>query len=395
MAITDPRAKAPIPIIAAVLPWTPPSLDPLRELDRDLPLLLAESQQAEEEHVSLQRQREAGTIVGTHAEDLIREAFSRKLDAGAAIKKRRDAATARAAIVGTPPRFHIRIPTALERQKLNVRLLGMGLTAVSDEQIRASMIETLYEVDWAREHDADTGDRQSYNELYADESAALLDSFWQRAEIQGAAYQRWRDQETERLLDALEGAPVEPAEPAPVRLISIREEAKVKLLTERLMEAPRMRKLIARRIDFARANAVLLARINLAGVEGLVTEIAPDPRDDAVPEAAINQLREELDHRYGKAIAEEAWLELIGHIDRLYTLEDFEVGNFASPLERRHEATGSVEPSTDTATSGGSSTEPSIDPAPGAGSATIIEKPSASTSECETQAMSTGPMDAA
>lgn len=391
MNISDPRFRATIPSSATTMRYTPSTLDPLGAFNRRLPLLEADAADAERAHNELVEQQRVGTIVGTHASDMIAEAWSKKIDLFAKVSNERRKAEEAFAEIGLPPTFIIKVPTAVEREQINVRLVQMGLTSVSDEQLRASLIETLYEVKWSVELE----NPEINDEAHADELAALLDGFWQQEIIQGQAFAQWRSQELERSLDEMSGAPARPAEPTPPRIISVRQEAQVRILTDRLMEEPRMRRIIAKRLDFARRNAVIIVRMNLVGVEGLDVELIHEPLMNVLTEDSVNALRNAIDARFGKQRGNDAWVELVGHIDLLYSLDEFERGNSDSPLGKPLDQTGSIAPSGATAISDGSSMASTIAAPPVAEFVTITGSAFASTSECEEANKSDGPTDAA
>jgi hypothetical protein len=361
MTAIDPRFKAPIASSAASpAPFVPLSLDPLRRLAQELPFL-------EQNVGSL---RDAG-------EDEAADA------ALIEINNRRRIADEEAMRMPPPPEFQIRTPTPLERDQLSSRLLELGLTNVSQEQIRASMIEALYEIDWAAEGDDIVADeeRLGFNEGRAEEHATFLDGIWQREDVQVTAYAKWREQETERVLDRLDGAPEREATPMPTRIVSVRDEARARLLADRLLETPRMRRLVAKQIDFGRRNAMLIARINLLGViSPVLSPFAPDPVSNLVAESDVERMRGELAAAYGAKLAGQAWVELVDRIDTLYRLDEFETGNFDSPLEKPSDPTGSTGPSGDIATSGGPSTTSCIEALPADESVTITDKSSGSSS---------------
>lgn len=392
MSAIDARTKATIPLIGGIVPYTPPVLDPLGTFQKKLPLLEATARAAEAKHIELLRQRDAGEIVGTHASDLLAAAGDAKIAALAAIADARKAAEATAAEIGAPMVFLVKTPTSLERDQINVRLVSLGLTTVTDEQLRASMIETLYEIDWQRE----LADEKIDSVAYADDMAAFMDGVWQKEGIQGDAFAEWRAQETERLLDVYNGAPPREAEEAPPRLISVRDEARMRLLVDRLMEEPRMRRILGKRLDFSRRNAAIIVQINLRGVEGFGEgTLQFDKFQDVLTEASVNHLRESIVQTYGKAVGDRAWLELVSFIDGLYGLDEFETGNSDSPLEKPLDPTGSIVPSGDISTNDGSSTVSPIEPVLADGSGTIIAKSSDSISECAVLPTSNGPTDGA
>lgn len=391
MSFADPRATAHIPVTAGTQPFTPPVLDPWGAFQRDLPLLEAAVQSA--------RASIAFTVFNPISDDeqslASHKAEQEKLEAqrraaSVALDQRRTAARAEADRIGKPPVFLIKIPTATERDMLNSRLVQQGLTTVSDETMRSSMIEAIYEIDWRQEVDG-VSDLASYQ----DDLAAFLDGYWQRETAQIEAQQRWHAQEVERLLDIASGAPPIDPEEMPARSISVREAHKARLLGDRLVETPRLRKLIAKKLDFSRRNAQLLVQMHLVkvtGIDGL--QIVRDVRDDVLDEQSAIDVRETLERLYGKKTGEEAWIQLVAHIDRLYSLDEFEMGNSVSPLANPSDRSGSIAASGAPVLSAGSSTISSTELAPGAVSATIIAPSSGSGSAVTISSTSPGPTDA-
>lgn len=393
MSAIDPRFRATIPVHAGVTQFKPASLDPMGQFAKDLPLLEARAQDAADKHIELLRKRDAGEIVGTHAEHLLVAAAEEKIATLGAIANRRNAAETLFKMIGPPPVFVIKVPTALEREQINVRLVEMGLTTVSEEQTRASLIETIYEVDWA----AETQRNDLNVEAYADDLANALDTYWHKQKVQDEARERWSAQELERMLDRRDGAPAVEAEEMPHRLIKPRDEAKMQLLVDRLMQAPRMRRLLGKRLDFSRRNAMIIVRINLRAVDGLGVDasVVPEPLTNALSEDSAGAVREALDQRYGRDLGSRAWLELVSFIDTLYSIDEFERGNSDSPLEKPLDPTGSTGPSGDTSINGGSSTVSATDQVLDAGSVTTIARLCDSTLEAETPITNNGPTAAA
>jgi hypothetical protein len=153
-----------------------------------------------------------------------------------------------------------------------------------------------------------------------------------------------------------------------------------------------MRKIISKQVDFARRNAIIIVRINLRGVNSpVLTDLSPDPREDALSEADVIRLRQELDDVYGAAQGTQAWNELVGHIDQLYALDEFEKGNSDSPLGKPIDQTSSIEPSGDIASNGGLSTTSNIEPLPADGSETTTGRSSDSISATEAPTVTSSP----
>jgi hypothetical protein len=387
MTALDPRFAAPIPTSTNIPNrFTPPSFDPMgvyekrkRELEAHIKDLDGEIERVRDEAAMIapeQAAESAGKIAAI---------IERKSTAYAAIGKAREAAEAKAALpeFRPVPSFLIRYPSSFDRENLNSRLLDLGITTVTKEQVRASIIESLFEIDWSKEGAPGATSPDFKSDDYAEEMAQFLDGIWQREEIQLSAFNEWRKQESERLLDIMHGAPAVPALPTPPRVISVRDESRATLLLDRVSQTPRMRVITKRQLEFSSRNAVLLIRMHVrgvAGIEGL--ELIPEPRQDALPDEQVTALREAIDTRYGSRVATNAWNELVEHIDQLYRLDEFEEGNSASPLVKPSDQTGSEEASGDTGTNGGASTASDTTAAPAAESETIIEPLPASASEC-------------
>lgn len=265
-----------------------------------------------------------------------------------------------------PMKFFLKVPTSIEREQINGRFLQLGLTRVTQEVMRATMIEELFEQDWGK------GSPEA-NEAEAESIANFLDGFWQREEAHNAAIARWQEQEVERVLDEAEGAPMRAREELPPKIITVRENAKMQLLIGRMSkQSERMRGLMAEADDFARRNAMILVRAHVVGAENVAIELAQDPRTMALPESQVEALRELMD--------DASWLDLVSRIDSMYKLDGYEEKNFDSPPVKLSGQTGSEERSGDIGTSGGSLTTSSIAPVPEEGSAKIIELSSASIS---------------
>lgn len=267
----------------------------------------------------------------------------------------------------TPMCFVLQVPTTVEREQINSRLITLGLRQVTNEQMRATMIEELFHHDWEK------GSPEA-NEAHAEELANFLDSAWLRQETYDAAVARWQEQEVERLLDEGDGAPARPPAEMPIKLISVRETARMNLLVDEMMNAsPRLRKLAADSQDFARQNSLLLVRAHILAATNVKASLERDPVINALPLGQALALREEMDDR--------SWADLVGTIDRMYVVDGHEEKNSDSPLEKPSGPSGSPALIASTESSDGSLTSSSSTPAQDVGSATIIDPLSASTSE--------------
>lgn len=265
--------------------------------------------------------------------------------------------------------FTLKIPTSIERDMINSRLIRLGLTNVSQQNMRATMIEELFSMDWGK------GSAEA-NEVHAEELANFLDGCWQRQEVHDSAIAQWEEQERERIMDEAFGAPPRERAPLPPKIITVRENARMQLLVDRVMaESEKMRELSAKAADFNRLNSILLFRIHVLGVrrgeEAL--PIAWDHRLDVMTDGCAAGIRQLLD--------DVTWSDLIAHINNMYLLNGYEEKNSDSPLEKLPDQTGLPEPNGDTEASGGSLTTSSITPVLVVESGTIIEQSSGSISD--------------
>jgi len=274
-----------------------------------------------------------------------------------------------------PMTFVLQVPTTVEREQINSRLISLGLSQVTQERMRATMIDELFYQDWGKGSDAE-------NEAEAENLANFLDSVWLRQEAHDVAIARWQEQEVERVRDEADGAPPRPSAEMPPKIIGVREAAKSTLLVETMMaQSQKLRDLAAQASDFNRMNALLLVRANVLGGSNIPIELARDPLTKALPESQALALREAMD--------DASWHDLVGKIDGMYRLDGGEEKNFDWPPERPLPQDGSIEPSDDSANSDGSSTSSSTTLPLGGVSATIIEPSSAYTSDRVDTASST------
>ncbi len=283
-----------------------------------------------------------------------------------------------------PQMFLITVPTTNEREQINSRLVSLGLRQVTQEQIRATMVEELFEQDWAAPGETLT---PAENEARAEETANFLDSVWMRQEAHDAAIQQWQEQEIERVIDEAEGAPPVPRADMPPKIISMRESARMQLLVDRMMTASqRLRDLAAANLDFGRQNALLLVRMHVVGIVGFEPKvpIERDKRTNALPGSAVLALREQVD--------DPSWQDLVGFIDRLYSVDKSEEKNSDSLLEKQPHPDGSIERSDAPASSGGNSTVSSSEPVLAGGSATTTDPSFNSTSGSSTTPAPTEPV---
>lgn len=262
------------------------------------------------------------------------------------------------------PVFLIRVPTMMEREQISPRLLSLGLTAISESKMRATLIDELWTVY------PDSGETAGK----ADQLADFLDGVWQRASVQETAIGLWQEQEAQRILDEAQGAPARLPYEAPPRQVSIRDEARAALISDEMIDkSQRLRDLAAEKMDYDRKNATLLIRINVAGVSG-------EGWDDLKIESVNDVLTEESAIAIRQRLDRNGWRELYLHIDRLYRLDEVEEKNSDLPLEKPSDQTGLLVPSGALGDSAGNLTTSSISVPLTDGSVMTIGPSSTSTS---------------
>jgi len=269
-------------------------------------------------------------------------------------------------------RFVVSIPTPSERERLGARLYAYGVVQVSQELMRATTIDELYNL---------------FPEEEAEDKANFLDTYWQRQIIDEENMTLWTDKERQRILDEMEGAPARAAYEMPIKLNRIRDDAKATMLVdEAFNRSERLRTLGARQINYAREAGRMQMRMHIKGcfpnAKGAPVP-AIDIEGDLLTVASLDAIRD--------AIGEAAWKELIDHIQSLYDLDREEVGNSDSLPGKPPEATGSPEPSGDSASSDGPSTTSNIGATPSGESATTIAPSSPSTSSAAATPKKAGP----
>jgi hypothetical protein len=243
-----------------------------------------------------------------------------------------------------PQRILVMVATPLDRDRVNSRLIEMGLTQASEEVIKSTMIEELFKEQWG-EHPVDSPE----NDALADETANFLDGVWQRQEAHNAAVEKWQEQEVERLLDEQNGAPKRERGELPPKIISIRENARLQLVIDRMMRTnQRLRTIAAGNVDYQRRNHEIIVQMHVVGVNFETTvPIVRDPRTKALSLEAVTALRAAMD--------DESWTDLYLHIDKMYRLNGGEEKNSDWPLENLSGQSGSAEPTDGPASSDGSS----------------------------------------
>lgn len=242
--------------------------------------------------------------------------------------------------------FGLRIATPSERDRIGTKLYEMGIRTVDESLVRATMIDELYNMDWGK------GDA---NEVYAEELAGKLESFWVRAEAEQQAIAAWSEREIERMRDQEAEGVEKEAEPMPSGFIKPRERAEMHILCDRIAgESQRVRELMGKRLDFGKRNDQILCRIHVVGIDVPSDSAVSLPMLEYDPDGLLSE--ESLDD-IRELIGSAAYRELVLRIDQQYNLSEEERKNSDSLLVKPSPLNGSTEPSGDSASSDGKSTE--------------------------------------
>lgn len=270
-------------------------------------------------------------------------------------------------LVGEPNEveFQIRIPTPTERDTQGATLMAAGVVPISQEVIRATMIDELFNTDWGK------GEQ---NEAHAEDLAGTLEGFWQLEIQHEQAMGAWAEQEVQRLEDKKNGVD-KPQVPPPADPIPPRMRAKCRLIIHDITEkSQRLRDLLSKHINFDKLATVATVRINLKSMapkhpDKWPADVALE-RDQQgfVKVSSIDDLRDHI----GKA----AWGELVQRVDGHFNLSEEERKNFDSPLENGSDQIGSPGPSGDGESSDGKWTGSDTGPVQTGESATTTGKSS-------------------
>lgn len=282
--------------------------------------------------------------------------------------------------------FVLRIPTPSERDQIGTRLYELGVTTVSQESIRATLIDDLFNQDWAAllapadiaaQGLEDPEKRATYNELEAEKRAEFLDGYWSKAQIDEMAITEWKEKEVQRRLDVAAGAKDEGPLAEPMKTVTPREHARSKLMVDDMMERSyRLRKLAAQQLDYSRRNGLMMVRVHV------LDQLPKDPEawpvtlerdaEGLLTEETVDELREH--------IGDIAYHELVNAVNGHYDLAEEERKNSDSPLGTPSDPNGSETLSGGSESNDGSSTESSTGAIQSEGSATTTGKSSGSTS---------------
>jgi hypothetical protein len=266
----------------------------------------------------------------------------------------------------TAPTFDLRVPSYQDKDEIGLRLYRLGLRQVSTDTIRALMVSEIYAIEKAETPEA--------AEAAAEEKAIWIEQHWSLTEQDNADEEAWNTQERERLADIAAGAPEREPAPKPVKRTSVRDRARVALMVQDIIDgSQRVRDKLADQQSYDVRYRQAMVRLHLAHIHGLKTKVSLS--GGLVDDSVIEALRGELFERGDYA----AYDELVQEISDLYELPKEEVGNSGSPRENISPASGSPQPSAESAPSDGSSTSgsegrpSSIEPAPAAASPPITE----------------------
>lgn len=249
------------------------------------------------------------------------------------------------------PVFWITVPTPTQRDSLASSLYRAGAVEVTQEFLRATMIDDLY---------------NHYPEEQAEEHAQLLDGFWQTHRADELAFAAWHEQEIERQKDVAAGAPDLGPAPQPIKVTPHRTKARAQLLVHEITEkSPRVQALMQRRLEFGKAQDTAMMRLHIVKVDNMPALAGVRVAlDGMLPTAHVEQIR--------NAITDAAWRELMAKIDGGYSLSEEEEKNSVSPLGSSSDPSGLPAQSDDSANSDGKWTDSSIEPLPPAESAPTI-----------------------
>lgn len=241
----------------------------------------------------------------------------------------------------------IKVPTPDQRDMLSTTLNRLGLRPITQELMRATLIDALY----------DRGD-----DAQADADAEMLEEFWQVSRLDEEALADWHEREIQRQRDIADGAPHRPPVPMPVPLVRARLKARARLLVDEMTtDSPRMVALLERQMDYNRMQAYALVRIGIADVKGAAF---------AIERGSDGHLTQETAQAIREALSDTHWLQLIEQIDHGYRLTVDEEKNSDWLLEKQSDPNGSAEPSDASASSDGKWTESNTGQTPDAASVT-------------------------
>jgi hypothetical protein len=255
-------------------------------------------------------------------------------------------------------------PTPLHEDQLNMHLAVLGLTQVTDSDIRATIISELFTI-------YENEDRPD-DEAEAD--ANLLDAVWQKSQIYQELVSDWAMRDRQRRIDLAAGTPEEklPYEPMPEALSSARESARHKILIREISnKSVLVRKLTAEKsMAGSYANALMIKMHVLPVADNFEFQ---DGRNDLgiLSDNDVSRLKQQM------SLAD--FDNLVNYVDGLYSFSKDEEGNSSLPSESGSDQIGSIEPNEDLGNSGGNLMASNTGPAPITGSEETTKNSSTST----------------
>lgn len=241
----------------------------------------------------------------------------------------------------------LRVPTPSQRDLLHQRLFAAGIIGVSIDLMRGTLVDEIYN-HWPEEE--------------AEKRVNVLDRAWQLENADLGAFMDWAEKERQRVKDEEAGAPPIEPEPMPAALLSPADRHRANLYsTEVYSRSQRLRDLKNRMDSTAQSTAEMQFRLHvLPSSSGLNCTLELEPSGEKLTEDMADRLRQD--------IGDDAYIQILEHIDQMYSLSEEERKNSDSPLEKLSDQTGSTASSGESASSDGSSTGSSTDPIPSAGS---------------------------
>lgn len=248
------------------------------------------------------------------------------------------------------PEIILREPTDHESDLLGMELFRRGVSPVTQETIRATMIDEIYilfttEVDGAPD------------ESKPDEMAALLEEVWQHEGAYQAAVEIWKEQEIQRRRDKALGAAVPEADEFPKNACPVRTKARSQLLIDDVTaRSQRIRDLIVQQNGYEYAQRRMIARLYITDWKNCGAKPVFVQGDELLTEESLDGL--------WKEIGPVARREVEREIESSFDLGEEERKNSDLPAGSGLEESGSPAPSDGSASSDGSLTGSSSEQTP-------------------------------
>lgn len=246
-------------------------------------------------------------------------------------------------LAGKAKVFKVVPPTPLHEDQLTSHLAVLGHTRVTEDDIRAAMINACFEI-WD-------------DEAEAEEIANFLESVWQRNAMYNQLLNDWLEKDRERRLDIAAGAPHMPPEPMPEALVKARDKARhVTLIRQIQQNSVNVRLLAVQQNNTAQTSNDLMVRMH----------VLPEAKNFEFKHGRneLGILHEEDVSRMRQAMTSDDYTSLLLFIDGLYSFSKEEEGNLNSPSESDLDLISSAEPSEESGSKSGSSKASNTEPAP-------------------------------